>query len=404
MGISNYTVKRWLDLICLTTIAFIICLALHPLFQIGSQRLSEILTFWPFWIQYLIISLLTGLLWFIIIRLGGFRPSDLFSKVSIRYPPTWIFGLLGALIYIPISSNSITSEERLSVAINARELGIAGSAIFVGLSIASLLNTVFLSSKKKSLNCKRHPSNGNNAELKSLIDNDRELLLWLEQEEPIKYPSQDRFGLSCIARRISRELLSELRTVGVIGPYGVGKSSLFNLIEYYLTCKKELIGSEHCARAVQESRRIIFCRIDGWGRYKGSVAQQILTIAINRLSNEMDCLSILTVPANYRASLSASKGSLTSILSALLHTDEEPSKTLERLDKLLKTANIQFIFLLEDFDRSISDEMILDELPALLDRLYSLGNISFVLAISTERPNYYANILTRICDHVESLT
>ena len=59
-------------------------------------------------------------------------------------------------------------------------------------------------------------------------------------------------------------------------------------------------------------------------------------------------------------------------------------------------------FPLEDLDRNISDTLIRDEMPALLDRLHGLNNISFVLAIGTEQ--HYSSILIRICEHVESIT
>jgi hypothetical protein len=63
---------------------------------------------------------------------------------------------------------------------------------------------------------------------------------------------------------------------------------------------------------------------------------------------------------------------------------------------------MRLIIFLEDLDRNVSDDMIRDEMPALLDRLRHLKNISFVLAIGTE--HQYSNVLVRICAHVESLT
>jgi hypothetical protein len=52
-------------------------------------------------------------------------------------------------------------------------------------------------------------------------------------------------------------------------------------------------------------------------------------------------------------------------------------------------------------DRNVSDEIIRDEMPALLDRLRVLGQVSFVLAIGTEQQ--YSDVLVRICDHVEAI-
>jgi predicted AAA+ superfamily ATPase len=85
-----------------------------------------------------------------------------------------------------------------------------------------------------------------------------------------------------------------------------------------------------------------------------------------------------------------------------MNRENDPLETLRRLNNILQAAHMRLIIFLEDLDRNASDEMIHDEMPALLDRLRHLENISFVLAIGTERQ--YSNVLVRICSHVESLT
>jgi hypothetical protein len=116
----------------------------------------------------------------------------------------------------------------------------------------------------------------------------------------------------------------------------------------------------------------------------------------------VDCLSIITLPANYRSALSSTKSPLATIIAALLNTDEDPIRTLERLDKILRAVKMRLVIFLEDLDRNCSDSLIRDEMPALLDRLRYLNNVSFILAIGTE--DNYSKILIRICEHVESLT
>jgi hypothetical protein len=107
------------------------------------------------------------------------------------------------------------------------------------------------------------------------------------------------------------------------------------------------------------------------------------------------------VPTNYRKALEGGKTTWATIISALFHTSCDPIEQLEKLDDILCAADLRLLIFLEDLDRNTDDKIIRDELPSLLDRLRSLRNVSFVLAIGTERQ--YSNILIRICDHVETI-
>jgi hypothetical protein len=399
--------KRWLDLIFVTLVAIIVCVFLHPLFQLIFDFTTQFLTPWPIWLQYSITSLVAGFLWFLLIRLGGFRWHDIGLRRFLRYPPLWFFSLLGLCSYIWLLLEfPLADQHSLMTIYNMRELGIIASAIVVGFLIASLLNKFF--SFQMIQQPITYESSDHMGNFQTIIDNTDNLINWIKQEIPIKYPSQDLFGLSVIAMRISRILMiKELRTVGVVGQYGCGKSSLLNLTQYYLDNPREMSTAFIDNRSIDYNAdffhgKLLICRVDGWGRIKGSIAQQILTIAIARLSLEVDCLSVITLPANYREALTGVKIPHGFTLVLLLNPYEDPVKTLERLDFILQATHIRLIIFLEDLDRNTSDEMIRDEMPALLDRLRQLKNISFVLAIGTE--HQYSNILIRICDHVESLT
>ena len=58
-------------------------------------------------------------------------------------------------------------------------------------------------------------------------------------DDPIREPSEDRLGRAplaeSLARQIQRADASEGLVVGVLGPWGSGKTSFVNLVRHYLT-------------------------------------------------------------------------------------------------------------------------------------------------------------------------
>ena len=385
------SLRRWIDLIFLTVIAILVAVLLHPFFFIISNLIDQATNNWTVSVRYLVVFLIAGMLWTIVIRLGGFRFSDVKPTNFFRYPATWIFGIVSAIVYliVTVKFNKIYRGD-VTIAIN--DLTLSLGAIIVGFVLAGIVNIGYTRSKLQPESFLMTTPNIDN------ISHDQRLLFqWLDVEEPIIHPSQDLFSLSQVAKRIARTLRSyRLRSVGIIGRYGSGKSSLLNLVEFYLNQPVQAGEQDKTY-----SGKTIVCRVDGWGRYQGSIAQQILGIAISSLKGRVDCLSVVTVPANYREALHATKSPLASIIAAVLNSDEDPAKTLRQIDTILSASKIRLIIFIEDLDRNISDTIIKEEVPALLDRLHYLENVSFVLAIGTEQQ--YSAMLIRLCDYVESL-
>jgi hypothetical protein len=357
---------------------------------------------WPLYIQFLMVTLIAGVLWLSLIHLGGFHVKHFRISRLVRYPPTWVAGIIGTFVYLVI-----TQDKALIGEFGLKEfflLIVWKSPILLGFTIATVLSILF-GHRSKRLSNKASFSPHDQA-FGSIANDPHQLLLWIEDESPIYSPNQDLFGLTRISRRISNILLGKnTRTVGIVGTYGSGKTSLLNIVEYYLNHRRELESKEPVGsdRGERNSFRgeIVLCRVDGWGRSKGSVAQQILSIAVNRLKNDIDCLSVVTVPTNYRRALEGVRSTWATIVSALFFTSCDPIEQLEKIDDILRAADLRLIIFLEDLDRNVDDEIIRDQLPSLLDRLRGLRNVSFVLAIGTE--HQYSNILIRICDHMEAI-
>lgn len=391
MNTLPLSLKRWIDLIFLTVVAVLVSVLLYPLFYRASNLIDQATANWIPSIRYLAVLLIAGVLWMIVIRLGGFRFSDLKFVTFFRYPPTWFFGIVSAIGYL-IAIIKYNNLYKIDITADATALAVPISAVFAGFFLAGLVNVAYVRSRQQPEGPAPAIVNINN-----ILHDQVSLFQWLEVEEPITHPSQDLFSLSQIAKRIAQILRRyRLRSVGIVGQYGSGKSSLLNLVAFYL---KQPVPKEETAESYKGN--FIVCRVDGWGRYQGSIAQQILGIVISSLKGHIDCLSIITVPANYREALHATKSPLASIIAAVLNTNEDPVKTLKQIDTILSASKMRLIIFIEDLDRNISDSIIKEEVPALLDRLHYLKNMSFVLAIGTEQR--YSGMLIRLCDYVESL-
>ncbi|MHB1183573.1 MAG: hypothetical protein ACYC4A_02590 [Desulfobulbia bacterium] len=146
---------------------------------------------------------------------------------------------------------------------------------------------------------------------------------------------------------------------------------------------------------------IVLCRIDGWGRASGTVAQKILSLAIGEVKKYVDCSSVITLPEKYVTAMVGGRSVGGEFFSALFQGAHDPVSQLCRLDNILAAANLRLIIVLEDLDRNVGDAILGEELPALLDRLRILNNVSFVLTIGTEQQ--FSHILIRVCDHVEAI-
>ena len=300
--------RRWTDMICLTIIAVLISIILFPLFKKFAILFTSLIIIWPDWIQLSIRIFIISCIWFVMIRLGAFRFNDFISLRAFRYPPVWMFGILGTIIYLWI----IYSSNNCHIVLNFKTCGINVGLVVFGLFIAFIL-TNLLGWIEKQSNKNTDETHNKTVSFKTIIDNPRELCMWIEEESPIKYPWQDLFGLSTIARRISRIVTdTHLKTIGVVGIYGCGKTSLLNLVEYDLDSENL---TEHPHTSGQKFKGdILICRVDGWGRTHGSIAQQILSISVNSLKSKVDCLSIINVPANYIKTLQGLKNTWTTII------------------------------------------------------------------------------------------
>lgn len=389
--------RRWIDILILAACLMVLGWIFQVLLLDALQKWISHSSAWVSLPGYAATLFIVAALSIALIRLGAlgvrFR-----VKTMLRYPPFWfsaiiVFILVGVLVIYREgvdASNLITSNlSHLAIIIVVVFLGVSLGFVYHGLEV--------LRSSSKPL---RESATEHTYRARHIFDNDADLLAWVLEESPIRHPNQDIFDRATPALRIAR-LLGEKApsSIGIVGPYGSGKSSLVNLVEHYLKCPPPERTSDKSQHYTGE---IILCRVDGWGRTSGTVAPKILSLAIEEVKRHVDCTSVIALPENYRNAIAGASSVGGVFLSTLLQGTQDPVSQLCRLDNILAAAKLRLVIILEDLDRNVGDKIIKNEMPALLDRLRILNNVSFILAIGSERQ--FSDILIRICDHVEAIS
>ena len=87
--------RRGLDVLLMTCLGLFFCVLFHKPLDVLATLLGENLAYWSRWIQYTTVATLSGVLWWFLIHLGGFRSKDLWKINTLCYPPTWLGGVSG---------------------------------------------------------------------------------------------------------------------------------------------------------------------------------------------------------------------------------------------------------------------------------------------------------------------
>ena len=260
---------------------------------------------------------------------------------------------------------------------------------------------------------------------------------WLEQEQPVEIPDRDDlFDLRYVAERIAEYLFDvRLATVGLVGPFGVGKSSIIGFVKHYIDSdgafhtRMKTRWREQFRRgnvAERHAPHILLCSVSAWGLRDQPGAAVILRHAVERLAAEVDCLSVSNLPDQYVQALKGVSPEWLN-LPTMLPAPGDAEDQLRRLEPILDAINARLIVIVEDLDRNVevpvltllsqdiespgrdaptrvstrlttqSSGRIARELEALFSRLLDLERVSFVLVVA----NAGAADISRLCERIE---
>ncbi|GAB5444336.1 MAG: hypothetical protein Fues2KO_46850 [Fuerstiella sp.] len=213
-----------------------------------------------------------------------------------------------------------------------------------------------------------------------------EIEAWLESDEPARY---DFLGHQSVAHRVSFRITEGIRSVGIVGPYGAGKTSIVSWVIKRL--KKHSVGG----------RRFFVCHHSCWGfETSASAIHDMLGSAVSKLSEEIDTFQVDSLPESYRQTFSAG-GDWVETISNLVLTAPDPIEQFSRLSDLLGDIGGRLVFIVEDLDRNETRNFEIQEVLAFLERLKEHCSFSFVLTggLSSSQHIDYA----KLCDHIEFL-
>lgn len=389
-------IRRWLDIVFLGIASLLVVLiVLAPALTGIGGWIGTRMAVVPPWARVPTLTVLVAFLFVPVVRIGGLTATWLrVPRCSMRFPPAVFAVLLAAPCF----------------AFYADVWDWLWACVIMILGAVLALFVPHLTAYRASSHRTSTPNEdgtGTNTvaslpSIDALAEDPQRLIEWANRETPVDDPDDDLFNMRPAALRIARRISGDPRqSFALIGPYGCGKTTTLRFVEHYLQAGVQV--RKHLDDAPVDGRAVWTCRIDGWGLETGaSAVEYVLTKVVEELARHVDCMSVASLPADYRAALAGSGSTWGRLVESVLSNGRSTEATLRRLDSILDSVDRHIVVFLEDLDRNCPDRKLLPQIQALLDRIHQqLDRVTFVLATSYESK---ADIdFTKFCDGVEVL-
>lgn len=410
-GLQSATGRRWLMLLTTGALVTAIGALLLRVFRQHPEAVHAYVRNGPDWLRYASAFLVTLGVAVVLFRL--INPRLAHGQFFWRYPPGWVAWLAALVVIACIDLSGGLGSDGYSVALwewlTYPTLAISLVAGYRKLTAEPDTNdgaadrpgsarerpTSVAISQRDDVVCEESMAAAAERRclpltLETLASNWSAFEKWLEDDSAAV---DDFIGNKRVALRLARYLIAKGGTVGLVGPFGSGKTSVIEWLKGYV---QEIKGVEF-----RHEPDLWFCDVSCWGFEDTSAAiTQVLSKAVSAVGEKVDCFSIRHLPETYRKTFAAGGDWVGTLLDLVVGT-ADPLAQFQALSEILKVVNARLVVVVEDLDRTTSSRFDQREMAALLYRLQRTDNVSFVLA--ADRTLSGEIDFAKVCDQIEQV-
>lgn len=347
-----------------------------PLLRRWPSQVHDYFSDGPAWQRRLAIVTFFTAVYLLLFKLFDLKLKHL--RVFHRHPPFWaawcVAGFVLAVVDLSTGLGPTEYESTWS-----DWVGYGAVPLLAALSIRTL------STPRKSADEPPVPSE--DVTIEDLLKDWATLEKWLRTE---KSADDDLIGSKRIARRLARYLLAHGGTIGLVGPFGSGKSSIINWL------KREVAFTRK-----RTDPAIWFCECSCWGFEDASAAaQQMLAKAVRTVGEHADCFTLRSLPESYRKTFSAAGDWFRSITDVFFGA-ADPVEQFHHLAGILESLDARLVLVIEDLDRTTSSRFNRQEILALLLRLRLETKDRLIFLLAAGYSHSQDIDFAKLCDRIE---
>ena len=363
------TGQRWLFLIVTFFLVTGIGAVLLRVLRQHPEPVHNYLKSGPEWLRWIVAFLSTLGVAFLVFRL--LNPKWAHKRFFWSFPPGWVAWIAALLVIAVIDLGGGLGADGYQASFWEWVIYPTGAIALIAFHRWLTADDDALEKKQQGqVEEKQGESRAANAiTLETLPDNWNVFEKWLKDDSPA---DEDFIGNKQVALRLASHLITRGGTVGLVGPFGSGKTSIVEWL------KKHVDEVQHTK--YPDDPEVWFCEVSCWGFEDTSAAiTKILSEAIKTVGENVDCFSIRHLPETYRKTFSAAGDWVRTLFDIILGSSD-PLVQFHSLSDILAAVDARLVIIIEDLDRTSSSKFDQKEMAALLYRLKRTDHVSFVLA------------------------